>query len=187
MFPFPAVACFRGRYTTWNPSDVAGFTLSNANLTVTSTGAVNGNVRATTSRSSGKRAYRATIGGTSNDIYLGFGTATFPVGGGSVIGGALTSAFSYRASTGDVLIAGSSLASWPTAAFGSVVDLVLDIATKAFSLYINGVGISTATITGLDAGPYYPMIGTPSASGRVATAQFYGMPLAAGINSWDEA
>lgn len=186
MFPFPSLGCFRGRYTTWNPSDVSGITLSNGNLTTTSTGS-NGNVRATTSRSSGKRAYRVTIGGAAADFFLGFGNATFPVGGGTPIGGALSDAFGYRPSTGEVFIAGSAIATLSTASVGSVLDLVLDIPTKTFSLLINGVSGGGVVVSGLNAGPYYPMIGMPGVSTRVGTAQFYGMPLPAGINSWDEA
>jgi hypothetical protein len=63
-----------GTATTWNPADKAGtVTLSPDNLTATST---NGNVRGTTSKSSGKFYAEVLVGGTPNNNGFGVMTAS---------------------------------------------------------------------------------------------------------------
>jgi hypothetical protein len=143
-----------GGATTWNPSDIAQATLSNGNLTVTTSG-VNTGVRATTGFTTGKYYWEATaVTWAGNGSEVGVATASAALLGGALAGQAVVT----RGTTalGGIHVNGTySGSSLGTMSNGTVVGIAVDLTAgliwfrKAPSGNWNGSGTANpATGTG---------------------------------------
>lgn len=196
-FPTPQVAGGRARFSTWDPANKgADLTLSNGNLTVTSSGLHPESVRATTSLSTGVRVVRH-VYNSGTTIFPGFVNSTFSIISTVTVIGSEANGVAYSASNGIVSYNGATLATLATAAPGDLIDVAIDMANKAIWVRINsgnwnGSGTANpATNTGglsisAMTGPFFPAVTMPAQGGRTDTVQFYGVALPSGMLMWDE-
>jgi len=186
----------RSLTTTWNPTDKASqLTLSNGNLTATSDNFFVTVARATTSKSTGKRAYSVTIVANGTATFLGFANGSAPLGG---ILGADPNAVGYRANTGEVKVNGVTLRTIEAMTAGDVADIVFDMANMLFWLRVSGrnwnadssanpiTGLGGISVASLTVGPYFPAIGFGSVTNHSGTANFFPSPRPGGVQAWDE-
>jgi len=94
-------------YTSWNPSDQTGVTLSGSNLTATNNGGANGAVRSVNSFSSGKYYWEVTTNAGSTQCGVGIANAAAVLANfynNSAVGGS----YLYNSSISPVYLNGSS-------------------------------------------------------------------------------
>ncbi len=186
LFRFAALSSRLTAVTTWNPADKgSNCSLSGGDLTATSTSYLNGSVRSTTSKSTGKWYFENTI---SNN------------GGGGMAGGAGTAAASldypgasatswgYQGAGGNAgkfYNNGSSIASTGVSyAAGDVIGHALD--ADAGTLILSKNGTPVGTITGLS-GAIFAMFGGANVATEVVTTNFGGSAFAfppSGYSAW---
>jgi hypothetical protein len=191
--------------TTWNPSDTGtGFTFSNGNLTLESTGGVAYFMaRATTSQSSGKLYFELSItGGGAWAIGLANSSAALTTSTNIIPGGLTnTNSVGWDGQSNGVFIADTKLGSSPNQASG-IQQLAVDLTNGRIWVNANGGnwnnsgsaspatgvgGFSLSTLT-YGAG-LFPALGMTDASGITMTANFgataFSETMPAGFVSWN--
>ena len=177
---------------TWNPSDKgANITLSNGNLDATGATAFH-SVRATTSRSSGKKYFEillvaADASGSIIGAMDGSGTLTTYVGNSA-------NGFGHQ-NNGTDYVTGDTLSNDPATTYttNDVVNIAIDFGAGSAWLGKNGSWVTgdpaagtSPWVTGIS-GAYFPTYSTANASnaGRLRTknAQFTGS-VPSGFTSW---
>ena len=162
----------RGNYATFNPLDLADFTLSNGNLNYSKTSTTWKSVRATVGVNSGKWYYEYQFGSDSRH-YIGISQSSMNI---ATYPGATSTSYSiylydgYKSNNG----VDSSYASAFTSTDILGVAFDLDAATVTF--YKNGTSLGTA-FTGIASGYYFPTFGT-YLSGETGTVNFGQRPFA---------
>lgn len=158
-------------FATFSPTDKnSTFTLSNNNLTATNSGAASwSSARANTGKSSGKWYWETTHTG-ANRVVIGIGTATESLT--SFPGSTDANGWGYY-TAGGIYNSGGFVGGGTYAAFaaGDVIGIALDMDAKTIRFYKNGVAQGSAALTGLPAGPMYPMVASEGA-GYAITANF---------------
>lgn len=180
----------RAQFTTWNPSDKsASITLSNGNLTATTSAGAGGG-RGTNGKSAGKWAF--TINPTGTSIYLGIANTSEAVS--NLGGGSLNSI--VRNDAGSVRFNGSTLGG-ATISASAVNIFAFDLDAKNVWIFDPGAGqwnssgtanpatgVGGYSFSSINAGPYYPWV----AGGSAVSATLDAFPLAsslAGFSPWD--
>jgi hypothetical protein len=168
-------------FTTWNPADKLAVTLTNSDLTATTTATTLNGVRAVRGNNSGKYYFEltATTWTTTNDqVGLALSTATFSTNTG-ITGKAIITG------GGAIWVNGSNTGvGLGTISSGTVVGIAVDLAANLIWFRIapagnwNGSGTANpATGTGgisisAIAGTLYPTFGGGTANSQVGTANF---------------
>lgn len=166
-------------YATWNTGDLSGITLSNANLTATSTTTNNG-VRATLSIASGKYYWEVTattiIAGNNESV--GIGNA------GASLTSALTTSALINNAAGNLYVNGSAVSGGMSWLAGGTIGIAVDATAKLIwfrtaptGLWNNSGTANPATGTGGASfsaltGPFFPQQWINSGSGNAYTANF---------------
>lgn len=126
--------------TTWNPSDTsAGISFSNGNLTAAANGSGNQGVRATSSRSSGKRYFEVKVNNDNGNslIAIGAATSTWIL---STNPGAADSVSTSYANSGNLRAdSGSTNISVSTYTSPNVIGIAIDITNHLIYWSLNGV------------------------------------------------
>lgn len=165
--------------TTFDPNNKAGtITLSNANETAASTGAGTvQSVRSTTSYSTGKIIFEATIGAITSNWEFGFANAGFPMTGVSLgdsnggIGfqpnfGGGSQAIVYNAAIASSLAAGAA-----NSANGDRVTICCDFTNKLF--WVTSAAMRTAGFAWNNSNSANPATGSGGISFSAATGPFF--------------
>jgi hypothetical protein len=194
-----------GGGVTWNTADKTGtITLSGSNLTATLNSSSIGVVRGSTSHTSGKYYFEATVGTASSTPFWQIGLATATKSLTPTYLGDDTNGLGFSASGADYYNAGNQ-SSWVSAAPGDVICLAVDFTNAKVWARLNGgnwlndvIGnqnpaTNTGGITGLTgwgtfmAGPLFPAW-SGNTSGDAATANFGGTSYAqtppSGFGNW---
>lgn len=180
--------------TTWNNSDKdADVTVTGGSLVATITGTISpidGSIRATTSKDSGKRMFEVSIAQTGSVSRIGVGAILASAGINSYIGDDDPVAF---VNTGGSKPSGSGGAVWGNA---DVISAAFDFDNLLAYFAKNGtwlIGDPDAATDGLSfsAGSYFPAFGASgvqagSTSGTLNTgATAFTAALPAGYSAWD--
>ena len=154
-------------YAVLNPLDKgAGITLSNANLTYSTSGTA-GTVRATIQiPPTGKYYWEATvIAGTPMDV----GIATASAGASTYLGQDAYG-WGYYTTDGIVYRSNATLATYSTATTGDVIGLAFNADAQTFALYKNNTIMGT--LTGFtQSGTYFPAAGSITSGGSLNFGQ----------------
>ncbi len=165
-------------YATWNPSDKGtGITLSNGNLTVTSS--ASGTVRSTIGKSSGKWYWEDNC----DNVYCCSGAASLSLSINSNLYGQ-SAGFAYISSSGECLTNSVTKATYATTVTNDKVGFALDMDAGTLSIYKNGVLLGTP-FTGLT-GTMYAATNPISANFKVTTnfgATAFAYPPPGGYNA----
>ena len=135
-------------YATWNPLDKDSLVnLSGGNLVMSAAG-INRGGRATMGKSSGKWAWKITMGGSfTAGALCGIGTASAALNNyvGSDING-----IGYH-SDGGIYRGGSRTSYGSTYAVGSIITIYIDMTAGTLSFDLNGVpqGVAATGLTGI--------------------------------------
>ena len=179
-------------YSTWNPSDkTSNITLSNGNLTVTTTATANQGIRGTLSRSSGKFYFEYTQGSSAaNRVGIADATHVLTTGLG------LDSVSSGYSTVGSIYYATSLNVAGVTYTTGDVIGVAVDITNGLIYYAKNNTWQSSANpsagtggLAYVTAAAVFPAWGTLTAnvtSGTLnvgATAFSYTPPT--GFSAWD--
>jgi hypothetical protein len=179
-------------YSTWNPSDMtSAITLSNGNLTLTTTATANQGIRGTLSRSSGKFYFEYTqLAVATISVGIADATHAFTAGLGldNVSSGYSTSGVIYYATSSSVVVA--------TYTVGDVIGVAVDITNRLIyyaknGIWQNGANPSSGTgglnyVTAAAVFPAWGMLAASVGSGTLnvgAKAFSYTPPT--GFSSWD--
>lgn len=175
---------------TWNPADKgANLSLSNSDLTVSSTANTTAAIRATSGKSSGHWYFEATIADTGS-INIGIATASAPLN--DMLGNnPPKNAWAYGVVSGAKYSNGSSSAYGAGSNFvGFVVGVELDLDAGTITFYRNGVslGVAFSDISGT----VYPAISIFDFNNRAAvTANFgataFAYSVPSGASAYDPA
>lgn len=151
--------------TTWNPLDKAvSITLSNGNLTATSSSA-NSGVRGTTSNSSGKWYFEFTATNVVGNTYR-TGLANSGANLTTALGGN-SNGVGYQSNTGAVNIGGLSVGTAAIYTTGNTIGVAVDFTGKLIWFAINGgnwnnsalanpaTGTGGFSLSSLSSGPYF--------------------------------
>lgn len=194
--------------TTFNPSDKsATITLSNGNLTATSSTSVGQAVRSTTSYSSGKIYFEVTLGTVTTDIAIGIANSSWTLSDPGQLGSNTQSVGFYAVSPTQAIYYNSSQLSTGASASsnGEIVSVAVDFTNKliwvktavmiaASQPWNNSSSANPATGTagvsfsGIAAGPYFVTFDTLE-GGSVATVNFgntaFNRAAPSGFSPWD--
>ena len=160
----------------WNLVDKATFTLSNSNLTATST-TTQDCCRATVGRSTGKWYYSVLFNSGNTMIGVARSIATIY---------SSTSGFSINTAAGKKY--GSS-AAWSAAAYStaiavnSIIDLAIDFDALSATYYKNSVSLGSFTFALTGSGLIYPALFSPGAVGKATIIP--STDKIAGYSWWD--
>lgn len=165
--------------TAWNPADTtANMTLSNGNLTATSTNFSVG-TRAAVGLSSGKSYFEVTMAtGASTADNVGLATAAANL---TTTGGAGTTVVI----NGNIFVNGTSVAAFPGIANGSIIGIAVDLTAQLIWYRIApsgnwnnsgtanpATGAGGVSISALGSAALYPVYQVGAATGHSATANF---------------
>lgn len=164
---------------TLNPNDLGGtMSLSNGNLTVTSTAGTNGAVRASHGKTKGKWYWEVKLDNSINAFIIGVSNKNYPI----------TSTV-YTGTTGDALyLRGYNLsngrvmpengANGTTLALGDVMGVALDLDNGTLEFYKNGIslGVSHSNLGSL--GEVFPIFKDINTSSKIVTFNFGNTPFA---------
>lgn len=160
----PAASSPAYTYATLNPNDKAsGLTLSNGNLTATSS--LGSGVRGTLSKSSGKWYFEMTI----SALACGYPPVIGIAGASNTLttGWAGTSEYTYwgwsGGSTGELIWLNNSRTTYGVPnAVGDVIGVAVDLDDRQLTFYHNGVSMGTAyTSSTVSSGTYFPFVSDP--------------------------
>lgn len=160
---------------TWNPLDVgSNVILSNGNLTLNATtGYINGNGRANTSISSGKKYWE--IHWDSGD-YIAVGVANLV----NTVAGSWCFSGNARVYMNDGKLYPGGTTYGGTFAVGNTIGIALDMDNGTIGYYVNGIskGVASTTIKTDVGNTVYPFISYGSGGPNVVTANFGATPFA---------
>lgn len=157
-------------YSTWSPTDKsAGITLSNGNLTYSTTSAIWEQVRSTIGVSTGKWYWENTITAIGSGQFVGIGTISTNITSGIYVGTDATS-YSYFASTGQKVNNNTFTAYGATWTTGDIIGVALDMDGGTITLYKNNTSQGTM-FTGLT-GSIYPIDSIIGGTGPTTTTNF---------------
>lgn len=160
-------------YATWNPADKdAGVTLSNGNLTATSSSGAYKSARATIGKSSGKWYWEQTFDAVGNNMVQGVGNASADLT--NYIGAVDANGWGWNCNALKTH-SGNAAYGTGTPAVGKVIGIALDMDGGTITFFENNVSMGQA-FTGIS-GTIYPMVSTYDTSVRM-TANFGATALA---------
>lgn len=158
---------------TLNPSDSnLVHTLSNGNLTDTTSATNGGNIRATRGKAKGKYYWEVKFDSGTNTIMIGIANKTFSIASNHSTGVTVDSPH-YRAFRFDIANKYPEATAYGTSvAVGNVIGIALDLDNGKLEFYKNGVsmGVSHTDLAGM--GEVFPLFRTISNATKTVTFNF---------------